>query len=109
MVNTDNFGKLRSMIKDLNNKILKHSFKGENKSINESMIPYFGTNGSRQRINNKPTRVGYKFRVLADAYAKVGKQIVSQTRWELGEKFELDLMECLLIMFTWITFLHHSI
>ena len=92
------------MIKDLNNKFLKHSFNGENRSIDESMIPYFDTHGSRQRINNKSIRVGYKFWVLAETYgyviqfepyqgAKVGKQITSQTRWGLGEKFVLDLME----------------
>ena len=35
------------------------------------MTPYFGTNGCRQRINNKPIRVGYKFWVLAEAYGDV--------------------------------------
>ena len=69
--NTDKFCKLRPMIKDLNNKFLKHSFNSENKSIEESMTPYFGTNGCRQRINNKPIRVGYKFWVLAEAYGDV--------------------------------------
>ena len=70
------------------------------------MIPYFGTHVSRQRINNKPIRVGYKFWVLGKGYgyviqfktyqgAKVGKQIAAQTRWGLGEKFVLDLTECL--------------
>ena len=28
------------------------------------MVPYFGTHGSRQRINNNPIRVGYKIGVL---------------------------------------------
>ena len=94
------------MIKGLNNKFLKHSFNDENKSIDESMISYFGTHGSRPRINNKPICVGYKFWVLAEAYgyviqfepyqnAKVDRQIASQTRWGLGEKIVLDLMECL--------------
>ena len=59
--NTDKFCKLRPVIKDLNNKILKHSLNSQNKSIDESMIPYFGTHGSRQRINIKPIRTGYKF------------------------------------------------
>ena len=47
------------MINELNKKILKFSFNGENKSIDESMIPYYGTHGSRQQINNKPIQVGY--------------------------------------------------
>ena len=104
--NADKFCKLQPMIKDLNNKFLKHSFNGKNKSVNESMIPYFGTHGSRQRINNKPIHVGFKFWVLAEAYgyviqfepyqgAKVGKPIASQTRWGLGEKVVLAMMECL--------------
>ena len=104
--NADKFCKIRPMIKDLNNKFLKHSFNGENTSIDESMIPYFGIHGSRQRINSKPIHVGYKFWVLAEVYGyviqcesyqvvEVGKQIVSQTRWILGEKVVLDLMECL--------------
>ena len=33
------------------------------------MVPYVGTHGSRQRINNKPICVGYKVWVLvAEAY-----------------------------------------
>ena len=99
--NTDKFCKLRLMIKDLSKIFLKHSFNGEDKPIDESMIPYFDTHGSRQRINNKPIRIAYKFGVLAEAYcyviqfelyqsAKIGKKIVSQTRWCLGEKFVLD-------------------
>ena len=45
--NADKFCKLRPMIKDLNKFFLKHSFNGANKLIDESMIPYFGTHGSR--------------------------------------------------------------
>ena len=70
------------------------------------MIPPFGTHDSRQRTNNKPIRVGYMFWILAEAngyviqfepyqVAKVGKPVVSQTRWGLREKVALDLMECL--------------
>ena len=47
------------MINELNKKILKFSFNGENKSIEESMIPYYGTHGSRQQINNKPIQEGH--------------------------------------------------
>ena len=70
------------------------------------MIPSFGKHGSRQRTNNKPIRFGYMFWVLAEAngyaiqfepyqVAKVDKAVFSQTRWGLGEKDALDLMECL--------------
>ena len=70
------------------------------------MIPSLGTHDSRQRTNNKPIRVGYMFWVLAETngyviqfepyqVAKVGQSVVSQTRWGLGEKVALDLMECL--------------
>ena len=90
------------MIKNLNNKFLKHLFNAENKSTGESIIPYLDIHGSRQRINSKPIRVGYKFWILAKAYdhviqfeqyqgAKVGKQITSQTRWGLGETWGLEL------------------
>ena len=71
LVNTDKFCKLQPMIKDLNNKFLKHPFNSENKSINKSMIPYFDTHGSRQRINNKPICVGHKFWILAEVYGYV--------------------------------------
>ena len=70
------------------------------------MISSFGTHGSRQRTSNKPIRVGYMFWVIAEAngyviqfepyqVAKVGKPVVSQTRWGLRKKVALDLIECL--------------
>ena len=69
------------------------------------MIPSFGTHDSKQRINNKPIRVGYMFWVLAEANgyviqfepyqgAKVGKPVASQRGWGLGEKVVLDSIEC---------------
>ena len=36
-------------------------------SVDESMLPYFGRNGSKQRIQNKPVRSGYKMWVLAES------------------------------------------
>ena len=41
------FSKLRPLINELNKRFIKYSFNGENKSIEESMIPYYGTHGSR--------------------------------------------------------------
>jgi len=104
---SDKFCKVRPTIDHLNKKFLEFSFNGENKSIDESMVPYFGTHGSRQRINNKPVRVGYKIWVMAEQYgyvvqfdpyqgAKSGrKQVASKTNWGLGEIVVLRLMGCL--------------
>ena len=64
----DKFSKLRSVINELNKRYLKFSFNEDYKSIGESMIPYYRTHGIRQRINNKPIRVGYNIWVLAEAY-----------------------------------------
>ena len=84
---------------------LKFSFNEENKSIDKSMIPYYGTHSGRQRIKKKPIRVGYSIWVLAEAYGyvvqfkpyqgvKKGKQVASSFKWGLEEKV-LRLMECL--------------
>ena len=53
---------------ELNKILLKFFLIGGNKSIDESMIPYYATNGSRQRISNKPIRVGYNIWVLTETY-----------------------------------------
>ena len=39
---------------------LKVTFNEEKKSIDQSMITYFANHSSRQRMNNKPNRVGCK-------------------------------------------------
>ena len=55
------------------------------------MIPYYGTHGSKQRINNKPIRVGYYIRIPVEVYdyvvqfepyqgVKKGKQVTSSTK-----------------------------
>ena len=71
------------------------------------MIPYYGSHGSTQRINNKSTQKENKIWVLvAEAYdyvvqfrpcqsAKKGKQAASSTKWGLRENVALRLMECL--------------
>ena len=69
------------------------------------MIFCYRANGISQRINNKLVRVGYKILVMAETYmtmtyeayqgVKKGKQVVSSTKWELGENVVLQLMECL--------------
>ena len=35
-------------------------------SADESMLPYYGRNNSKQRMQNKPVRSGYKMWVLAE-------------------------------------------
>ena len=74
-------------------------------SVGESMLPYFGRNGRKQRIQNKPVRSGYKMWVLAesngyvinfDPYqgAKNGKKHhSSETSWGLGETVVLSLLD----------------
>ena len=75
--------------------IFKVFFQGEIKSIDKSMNAYYGTHGSRQRIN-KLIRVGYNMWVLGEACGyvvqfepyqcvKKVKQIPSFTEWGLGE------------------------
>ena len=66
-----NFSKLCPVINELNRRFLKFSFNGENKSIDESMIPYDGSHGRRQQINNKPIRAGYNIWVIAEAFGYV--------------------------------------
>ena len=70
------------------------------------MIPCCGTDGSRQRINNKSIQGEYQIWVLAaEAYgyvvqfrpyqgAKKAKQVASSTKTGLGKNV-LRLMECL--------------
>ena len=59
------------MISELNKAFLNFSFNGENKSIDKSMIPYFGTHDSRHRIKRKPILVEYNICVLAEQYGAV--------------------------------------
>ena len=62
---------LRSVINELNKRCLKFTFNEEKKSIDQSMITYFANHSSRQRMNNKPHRMGCKIWVLAEAYSCV--------------------------------------
>ena len=82
------------------------SLNGENKSIDKSMVLYYKTHGSRQRINNKPIRVGYNVWILAEAYGNVGqcepneslmkeKHVASTAYWRLGENVVSRRIACL--------------
>ena len=103
----DTFWKLRPFYNLINKRCLKFRTNTETLSIDESMVPYFGRHPCKQRIANKPIRVGYKLWVLAektgyvihfDPYqgAKNGKSArASPTVWGLGEKTVLSLLEVL--------------
>ena len=41
-------------------------------SVDESMLPYYGRNNSKQRIQNKPVRSGYKMWVSAELSCLTG-------------------------------------
>ena len=80
------------------------------------MILCYETHGSRQRINNKSIQEKYKtWVVVAEAYgyevqlrpyqsAKEGTQVVSSTKYGLGENVALQLMECLISTFSFLIY-----
>lgn len=99
--------KIRPLYDQLNIRCRQFAPNKDNKSIDESMIPYYGRNSSKQRMQNKPVRVGYKMWVLAEssgyvlqfdpyAGAKSGrKQHSSTNSWGLSENVVLSLCEAL--------------
>lgn len=103
----DKMAKIRPFYNLINKKFLRYRLNNPNLSVDEAMLPYFGRNSSKQRIQNKPVRVGYKMWVLAedsgyvvqfDPYqgAKLsGPQRSSPQTWGLGEKVVLELLETL--------------
>lgn len=59
----DKFGKLREYLDHLNECFVrnsKHVLTGNNVSVDETMVPYYGHHGSKQHIHGKPIRFGYK-------------------------------------------------
>ena len=54
----DKICKVRPVIDHLHEKIVEYIFNGKDKFIENSMVPYFGMHGSRQRVNKKPIYVG---------------------------------------------------
>ena len=63
----DKMWKIRSFYKLINERCLHYAMYASDLSIDESMIPYFGRHNSKQRIANKPIRVGFKMWVLAES------------------------------------------
>ena len=103
----DKMAKIRPLYDLLNERCKTYAPNVNDKSIDEAMIPYYGRNNSKQRMQNKPVRVGYKLWVLAessgyviqfDPYcgAKAGNSChASPTSWGLAEKVVLSLCEAL--------------
>jgi len=101
----DPMAKMRPLFAQVNQKCLQYFLNEEHLSIDESMLPYYGRHGSKQRIVGKPIRMGYKMWVLAtsegyvvqfDPYTgakKSGGTRSSATSWGLGEHVVLDLLE----------------
>ena len=52
---------------------MKYRVNEEDYSFDEAMLPYFGRNNSKQRIQNKPVRVGYKMWVLSESSGYVAQ------------------------------------
>ena len=103
----DKMAKIRPFYDMLNIRCRNYAPNKDNKSVDEAMIPYFGRNSSKQRMQNKPVRVGYKQWVLAetsgyviqfDPYQGVKNGNAcrsSSTTWGLGESVVLSLAESL--------------
>ena len=104
---TDKMWKIRELYDLINKRCLQYASYGSDLSVDESMLPYYGRNNSKQRIANKPVRIGYKMWVLADVRgyvihfeiyqgAKNGKVVkATPTSWGLGEQVVLSFLEVL--------------
>ena len=103
----DKMAKIRPFYEMINERCLKNRANLPNLSVDESMLPYYGRNNSKQRIQNKPIRVGYKMWVMAEDSGYVvqfdpyqgakssGPQRSSPVTWGLGENVVLELLEVL--------------
>lgn len=107
LAKNDKMAKVRPFYDLINERFLKFRANSPNLSVDESMIPYYGRNNSKQRIQNKPVRVGYKMWVLAEDSGYVvkfepyqgakttGPQRSTPTTWGLGEYVVLNLLDVL--------------
>ena len=103
----DKMAKVRPFFDMINQRCLDNRANLPNLSIDEAMLPYYCRNSSKQRIQNKPIRVGYKMWVMAEDSGYVvqfdpyqgakssGPQRSSATTWGLGEKVVLELLDVL--------------
>ena len=103
----DKMWKIRPFYDKMNERCVKYAPFQSDLSVDESMLPYFGRNSSKQRIANKPVRMGYKMWVLAESLgyvikfepyqgAKNGRSCISSDKqWGLGESVVLSLLSVL--------------
>ena len=102
---TDKMTKMRPFYNLINERCLKFRENVPHLAVDEAMIAYFGKNHSKQRIQNKPVRVGYKMWVLAEESGYIvqfdpyqgaksnGPQRSTPRSWGLGEMTVLELVE----------------
>ena len=62
---SDKFSKVNSLLKMMNESCLENFIPEKNISIDESMVPSYGSHGCKQYIQNKPVKFGYKLWVAA--------------------------------------------
>ena len=62
---TDRFGKVRPLFDAINKQCVAHYRPEQHRSVDKSMVPYFGKHGAKQYIHGKPIKFGYKVSVLA--------------------------------------------
>ncbi len=118
---SDKMSKVRPFFDMMNKKCLEFRANLPNLSVDEAMIPYFGRNSCKQRIQNKPVRLGYKMWVLAEDSGYIvqfdpyqgekskGPQRSSTVTWGLREKklslnYWMLCLKDLVTMFTWTIF-----
>lgn len=77
----DKINKIRHLYSLINDWYLQYFPMGQDLSIDETMIPYFGKHNSKQLIRGKPIRFGFKLRFY---YNKAGLPHSSADRHELG-------------------------
>lgn len=58
---TDRFAKIRPLLDMVNERFIDFRPHAQNHSVDETMVPYFGSHGAKQFIRGKPIRFGMKF------------------------------------------------
>ena len=61
----DKFAKVRPLLDSINAACLANFHPEQMRSVDESMLPYYGRHGAKQYIHGKPIKFGYKIWVLA--------------------------------------------
>ena len=96
---------VRTFYNIINERCLKFRTNSKALSIDEFMLPYYGRNGSKQRIQGKPVCSGYKMCTLAEAngyviqfdpYSGANSGITyraTSKTWGLGEVVILKLLD----------------